>query len=514
MAVKIFASILVGSTDTEMKLYELSPRRGIRQIDWLSRRIDLGVDAYDRGVLSTGKVQLLVDTLREYKRIIDGYHVDSYRMVGTSALREIRTELITKEYIEKQTGLKLTILSNSEQRFLDYKSIASQTDSFEEVIRTGTAIVDIGGSSVQISVFDKDHLITTQNIRIGKISTRNRFYPLARNNEHYETLLSMLMEHELAGFGKLYQKDRKITTLIATSRELQQIFHPIMLKKKSFIVTKQEFMDAYEQIAAMNPEDITRKFGTPSEMALYSSSAMIICRALIDRFEADSIWLPDVSISDGIAYDYAVQNNAIRSPHPFDEDIIAAARNIAKRYKSSPAHSKVVEELCLTLFDRSKSVHSLGKRERLLLQISAILHNCGKYISLTDVADCAYNIIMTTEIIGLSHAERQIVANVVRFNTKQFSYYQDLTLVSSVSRQEYLVIAKLTAILRAANALDRSHRQQITSITVKVRGDNLVISTQSAGDLTLEKGTLEQGDSLFEEVFNLKPVLHQVRTVK
>ncbi len=81
---------------------------------------------------------------------MDGYHVDSYRMVATSAIRELKTALITKDYIEKQTGLKLTILSNSEQRFLDYKSIALDTDSFEEIIQTGTAIVDIGGNSLQI----------------------------------------------------------------------------------------------------------------------------------------------------------------------------------------------------------------------------------------------------------------------------------------------------------------------------------------------------------------------------
>ena len=31
------------------------------------------------------------------------------------------------------------------------------------------------------------------------------------------------------------------------------------------------------------------------------------------------------------------------------------------------------------------------------------------------MAECAYNIIMTTEIIGLSHAERRIIANVVKY---------------------------------------------------------------------------------------------------
>jgi exopolyphosphatase/guanosine-5'-triphosphate,3'-diphosphate pyrophosphatase len=119
---------------------------------------------------------------------------------------------------------------------------------------------------------------------------------------------------------------------------------------------------------------------------------------------------------------------------------------------------------------------------------------------------------MATEIIGLSHAERQIVANIVRFNTASFKYYDALAAVSSVSREEYLVIAKLTAILRAANALDRSHNQRITDVNVSVKGKELILSTQSNDDLTLERGALESGDSLFEEVFNLKPVLRQKKS--
>ena len=73
---------------------------------------------------------------------------------------------------------------------------------------------------------------------------------------------------------------------------------------------------------------------------------------------------------------------------------------------------------------------------------------------------------------------------------------------------------KARAILRAANALDRSHSQRISSISVVLKGDEVVITAQSGEDLTLEKGTLEAGgNSLFEEVFNLKPVLHQKKPV-
>ena len=94
-----------------------------------------------------------------------------------------------------------------------------------------------------------------------------------------------------------------------------------------------------------------------------------------------------------------------------------AARNIGKRYAISKSHVTYMSEVALTIFDSMKKIHGLERRERLLLEIAVLLHDCGKYISMSQVGDCSFNIIMATEIIGLSHREREIIALVVRYNT-------------------------------------------------------------------------------------------------
>ena len=130
-----------------------------------------------------------------------------------------------------------------------------------------------------------------------------------------------------------------------------------------------------------------------------------------------------------------------------------AARNIGKRYGVSKAHILHLDELAMKIFNSMKKIHGMGARERLLLQIAIHLHDCGKYISLSNYADCSYHIIMSTEIIGLSHRERNLIAHVVRFNTTRFAHYQELSQTSEISEADYLLIAKLTAILRLSNAL-------------------------------------------------------------
>ncbi len=54
----------------------------------------------------------------------------------------------------------------------------------------------------------------------------------------------------------------------------------------------------------------------------------------MDIFQAEALWVPGVSLLDGIAYDYGEKKKFIKSVHNFENDILVASRNIAKRYSS------------------------------------------------------------------------------------------------------------------------------------------------------------------------------------
>ena len=78
---------------------------------------------------------------------------------------------------------------------------------------------------------------------------------------------------------------------------------------------------------------------------------------------------------------------------------------------------------------------------------------------------------------------------------------------SDISPEDYLLIAKLTAILRLANALDRSHLQKITNLRAVVKEDKLLLYAELNKDFTLEQGLLQDKLDFFEEVYNIRPVL-------
>ncbi len=198
-----------------------------------------------------------------------------------------------------------------------------------------------------------------------------------------------------------------------------------------------------------------------------------------------------------------------KEDHDFEQDIIACAQNISKRYMGSRRRSETLEKIALTIYDSMNKVHGLGKRERLLLRIATLLHDCGKYISLVNLGECSYNIIMSTEIIGLSHIEREIVANVVKYNHIDFEYSEVMAANGTIDRTAYLTIAKLTAILKIANGLDRSHKQKFKNVKTVLKEERLIITVDASVDITLEKGLFTRRADFFEEVYSVKPVIRQ-----
>lgn len=511
---KTFAAIDVGSYELAMKIYEISNRGKLKEIDSIRHSIELGTDTYNTGKISLKRVDELCEVLREFATIMETYQVDAYKAYGTSAIRETENTMIILDQIKNRTGITVDVISNSEQSFLNYKSIATKGVEFNRIIEQGTAIVDIGGGSIQVSLFDKDTLITTQNMRLGVLRLRERLMELKSKTNHYEDLIADIANPHFALFKKMYLKNREIKNIILVDDYVSHILQnkAISHDKKGYL-SGTEFIQLVDQLKEGNLSELAKKWDLPEKKAVLFYHSAILVKNILEVMGAETIWAPGVTLCDGIAYEYAQKNNLLRLEHDFEKDILACATDMSKRYMCGGKRSETIEEVSLSIFDAMKKIHGLSKRERLLLQLAARLNDCGKYISLMHVGECSYNIVMSTEIIGLSHMERAMVANIVKYNRIPFSYYSDLELISTIDRESYLMVSKLTAILRLATGLDRSHKQKFKNVKTILKDDELIISVETADDITLEKGLIGRKAQFFEEVFSIKPVIKQKRKV-
>lgn len=505
MSVKTFAAIDVGSYELTMKIFEFSGKDTMREIDCVSKRLDLGSDTFAMGKISNEKMDELCRTLKDFSDIMKTYRVRDYKAYGTSAIRETENTTIVQDQIAQRTGIHVETLGNAEQRFLDYKSVASRGESFRKVIEEKTAILDIGGGSIQLSLFDNDTLVSTQNLRLGVLRLQDYLNRFEVRNSQTEELITEMALARLDTYKKLYLRDREIRNLIVVDDYLS----PWAVRKrengegKAFLETA-DFDRLFEVLHSKNPLLIARAMAMPEERVPLVFISAVLIKYIAELMGVQRIWLPGVTLCDGIAYEYAEKNRMFQGEHDFEEDIIACAVNISKRYMGNRKRSDALENFTTIIFDSMRKVHGLGKRERLYLRLAVILHECGKYISMVDIGETSFQIVMATEIIGLSQREREIVANVVRFNHSKFVYDGQ-----SMNREAFLVIAKLTAILRLANSLDRSHKQKLKGFKAALKENQLILTVDTQADITLEKGFFEANSDFFKEVFSVEPVLKQ-----
>lgn len=503
-----FAAIYIGSYEVSIKIFEISAKKKIRTIDYIRSRIELGRDAYSKGSIGYELAEALCDTLAEYKKIMDSYRVDSYEAYAAAAFRDAENELFIIDQIRIRTGLVVRVLSNSEHRFISYKSVAMR-EEFENMIQKGAAVLDAGGGGMQITVFSEGKVVTTQHLALGTMKMREQLARKSSNIAQYELQIEELVDKELEVFKAMYLEDVKVKYLIIIGDYISEISKNVEKNREENTIEVSRFLKYIKKLDKKTLEQISEELNLSNESDALVIPYMMIFKCMAENIGADSLWVPGTNVSDGIAFDYAEKNHMIKVAHDFEADVLSAAKNLSERYLSFTPHIDALTQMATSIYDAMKKVHGLGKRERLLLQVAAILHDCGKYISFANGPSCSYDIIMASEIIGLTHLEREIVANTVLYNTWQLPAYEDVA--EKLDHDSYITVAKLSAILRVSNAMDRSHKQKFKNVKVTVKGRELVITIETLDDIALEKSLFASKTSYFESVFSIKPVIRVKR---
>lgn len=502
MAITTYAAIDVGSSELCMKIYELSRQNGICELTYVRHRLSLGAETYTKGFISYQTITEICNTLNDFKRIISEFNANCCEVYATSALREAKNALVIIDQIKIQTGFKVKLLSNSEARFLYFKGMVQCEKRFDTLIEKGTLVIDIGAGSVQLSLFEGGRLQLTQNLLLGASRIQELLHAMQEEAYDFQALIDEYIEKDLALFQRLNLDFTKIHHIIAAGEMIPETYFHLRDSKKDF--------DGYLPGKMLSRNKIQKALGETRAQLLLPT--MLLIRKITELTGCQKVLLSPINLCDGLAADFAERRLRITCGHDFTEDILSASRNIARKYKVDMNHIENVQTLALQIFDRIKKLHGLGKRERLLLQLGVILHSCGAYINEMWSRECSYHILLSTEIIGISHKERLIVANMIRYNDESFPSYEELD--GDFTREEYITIVKLNAILKTANVLDKSNRQKIKNVGVTLKDGILTITADTMADITLEKGLFHHKADVFEEVFGIRPRLKQKRTGK
>lgn len=170
------AVIEIGTNSTRMLIAEMkNDKVNVIKKDLITTRLGEGVD--DSKHLKEEAMKRGLEALKQFKAQIDEYEIKTVRLVGTSALRDVKN---AQEFIEKvntQLGYNLEIISGDKEAELIYKGV-TQNLNFNDYI-----IIDIGGGSTEF-IWKKrdDEKINMKSIDIGAVRLTERFIDNKENS--------------------------------------------------------------------------------------------------------------------------------------------------------------------------------------------------------------------------------------------------------------------------------------------------------------------------------------------
>jgi len=239
------------------------------------------------------------------------------------------------------------------------------------------------------------------------------------------------------------------------------------------------------------------------------------------RFEAREMVACTWALREGVLMDFIARHRpGIEEVERFADPRRLSVARFARHLGELGAHPGHVAHLALQLFDQLEDDLGLAPEARDWLEYAARLHDIGHHIGHKDHQRHSYYLITNGELLGFRREELEIIALVARYHRKGSPKDTDDG-YRLLSRSDRRTVRALSALLRVADGLDRSHYGVVKDVTVQRRSDAVELFLHTAGeDAELEVWEAERRTGLLSEELGVDVTLlvhddsqHAVRSV-
>ncbi len=498
------AVIDIGTNAIRMVIAQVFEDGQIDVLERVQRPIRLGKDTFSRGRIGAQCMRSAVEILRNYQKIMETYGVEKVKAVATSSLRDAANADNVLDRIFLACKLSVEIISIAEEGRLTVAAVREAVEAFPEVNQGKTLIVDVGGGSTILTILEEGEIVNSVGWRLGSVRLVET---LGLQSEPPERAAQVLEQHIRiqVAMAKRTLPLAACNTFVAVGGDVRfaaRVAGYPSRSEKLFIVEKEQFQKLIRRCQRHRPEELARQYNLPLTEAETLLPALLTYWELLCHTSAPHVIVSQVSMRDGLLLELARQTTG-KEDTALQEGIIHAALAMAQRYGADLEHAQITADIAARLFDTLSADHGLGSRERLLLRVAAILHEVGGYINLSAHHKHSYYIIAHSEIFGLTRAETQLVAHVARYHRRSAPKVSHLEYMA-LPRESRVIINKLAAILRVADALARGRIRQAEQVEFHHEGDELSIVVHGAENLVLEKKSVAAKSEMFEDVYGMK----------
>ncbi len=483
------AAIDIGTNSLHMIVVRVRPDLSFEIIDREKEMVRLGAGGLDGRALTPKAMQSALQVLSKFRRLAESHQVERIEAVATSAVREAENGGEFLKAIVDQTGIRARVISGPEEARLIHLAASYGLGITGEV----TVAVDIGGGSVEITHGTGSTLGVGRSFKLGVIRLSERFVksdPISARDErrlvrHIHTELGRyLKEIAATGFDRVIGTSGSILSVgtIAAADEDGEVPSAVRNRRvsaKQIHRVRKTLCESSLQKRLLIP-------GLEPRRADIAVAGAILIDTVLKRLGAEEITLCDMSLREGIILDYIARHRKeIAQAEQYPDVRRRSVIELAERCNYAADHAQQIAKMSLALFDATRSVHVLTDREREWLEYAALLHDVGVHISYERHHKHSYYLIRNGDLRGFEPIDVETIALIARYHRRAVPERSHLAF-GDLPRKRRRVVRVLSSMLRLAETLDRSHAQLVTGLSLRDRGEDMILELQTTGDAELE----------------------------
>jgi exopolyphosphatase/guanosine-5'-triphosphate,3'-diphosphate pyrophosphatase len=488
-----------------MMVAERSEAGILTPVDFLEKPAPLARDIFRSGHVSPGTTERIVSIIRGYQEALAELGIDPHkvtRAVATNILSEASNHEIVMNRIRIACGLRVETIDDGEMTRLIYLKTRRRLMDLPAMRKDSTLVVHVGPGNTRALLF-QDGLITGYtSYRLGTHRTRE-----ALDGSHAEgsALRRVIREHAAGNLSQLRFdfSHVNIDGLIVIGYEIQSVASSLTQSRQGCSIKRLRQFTA--EAAGLSDVECVKRFQLDYQTAEALLPALEISLAIAEILKLPEVHIPDSEYEQGLLHDLLVSRETTGE---FADDVLRSARILAERYQSDPGHGEHVGMLCAQFFRELADLHQLGPHEELLLQVAAILHEVGTYVSPRAHHKHSEYIILNSEIFGLDRLDVTMVALIARYHRHSGPKLEHPN-YANLSTDDRIRVVKLAALLRVADALERTHAQRVNQLEIIREPHRLRLRLQGLADAAVERLAMASKADLFEEVFGLSVVIDE-----
>jgi exopolyphosphatase / guanosine-5'-triphosphate,3'-diphosphate pyrophosphatase len=504
---RIVAVIDVGATSMRMAIAEIGGQNSIRLLDTLVQPVSLGKDAFTTRRFRRASIEECVRGLKHYMRVLLEYGItaEQTRVVATSAVREASNRLTFLDRVYIATGLNIEPIDEAEVNRITYMGIQPQIKNDPELNAAKSVVVEVGGGSTEMLVVRGGNVLFSDTYRLGSLRLAQTLRALGAPTGKRHALMETQIRRTVARIREEVRADMKVE-LIAIGGDIRFAAHQLDPDWDGESLVRIS-VDALNRLVASvlkrKTEELVQRYGISFSEAETLGPALLTYSLLARGFELDQVLVSQTNLRDGLLQDMAIREGWTAE---FRNQIIRSAVSLGRKFDFDESHARHVAYLANKLFFELAGEHGLDSRHEVILFVGALLHEVGLFVNVRSNHKHAMYLIRNSEIFGLSRQDLLLVALLARYHRRAYPQPGHEG-YGTLGRDQRVVVAKLSAILRLAIALDESRSGRVKDVDCQREHDRLIIRVPALDDVSLEQLSMRQNSGLFEEVYGVGVLL-------